>query len=292
MVGYGGCVRPSNGKRKNIIHLSGFQVNSAPRTSSMQTIWFGSYLLAMSMMRKRLQRFVSSKFLVLGFRLFEALERWSINKAGNVAHLPLSDSTADVVRGTELWVKDIVVKHKLCPYAASSNYEIIVSTDQTEATHQDRKSLVFHHIDELEKCNRYLASKMIVFPQLPTVAATRLYFEVIDARRARVGNAYDYEPFGSAMKIQAVPFAPPILEPRPRVQIQGNAPWNTIQLLKYSDLQKVRGEDNNRGEKIRKRNLRYIEENWPKEKQRELLMKCQRKASIRFIDERDRPTAY
>lgn len=189
-------------------------------------------------------------------------------------------------KATQLWIDEIVVKHKLCPYAAKSNYEIIVVTDHEGDSHQARKEIIFQHIDELENCTIPKRTKLLVFPHLETIPTTSLYFEVTGYLRDQVGHI-DPASCSSSMTIQLVPFSPPVLftdEMRPpMVAIQGNSPWNTIQLLKYSDLQDDPGYDKNNnntlGQEIRMRNLEYIEkQHWTPKDQAQLIVDCYVKA--------------
>jgi hypothetical protein len=193
----------------------------------------------------------------------------------------LPPTKEEAEEATRLWIDEIVVKHNLCPYAEKSEHEIVVVTEEEGGSHDERKQIIFHHIDELEKCTKPKSTTLLVFPFVETSTFHSLYFDVIEDRREQVGSVYDFDPVSISMTIQAVPFSPPMIfaDLPPMAQIQGNSPWNTIQLLKYSDLQKVRGYDNNLGERIRLRNMDYIEKNWTPEDQTQLIIRCRMKAT-------------
>jgi hypothetical protein len=169
-----------------------------------------------------------------------------------------------VVRATELWIHEVVAKHGICPFAAKSKYEIVVSSRHNN--YSATKALVIDRAKKLAAVDAKTGanlSTVIFFPDDIVTDGKSVYEDMIRDSNGRIGHMIDdYEPQSHLMKVQAVlfsggasAFSQLFYAMGGPCQIQATAPWPTIQLLRYQDLKLARGKDGMRGEFIRKKNV-------------------------------------
>jgi hypothetical protein len=145
----------------------------------------------------------------------------------------------------------------MCPFAAKSKYEIVVSGKQNSKN--DCEALIIDRAKKLAAVDAKAGanpSTLIVFPYDHNIIShLDLYEDAIKASNGMIGNMHDYEPRNELMKIQGVLFGDGIFgleflammgitdEP---THIQTVAPFSTIQLLRYKDLMPAREERRSR----------------------------------------------
>jgi hypothetical protein len=151
----------------------------------------------------------------------------------------------------------------MCPFAAKSKYEIVVSGKHN--SENDHKALIIDRAKKLAAVDAKAGanpSTLIVFPYDQN-SRLDLYEGAIEASSGLMGNMHEYEPRNELMKIQGVFFGDGIfgLERYAMMgisdYIQAVAPFSTIQLLRYKDLTLARGYEGVRGIAIREKNIRF-----------------------------------
>jgi len=106
------------------------------------------------------------------------LRRQTLQKTTN-GFVRFSSGEDQIRKGTEAWVKDVVVKHGLCPFAAKSNYQIIVNTSDN---YQDMQDLFLLYAQKLAAepsaaGPHHYPNYIFVYPQLLTADKFGLFYQ-------------------------------------------------------------------------------------------------------------------
>ena len=192
---------------------------------------------------------------------------------------------AEVTESIHHWIRDVVHGKDLCPFALKSTYDIVLSSSNSI---EDNTNLVIEQAEKLvaEPPGGKFRSSLIVFPLPEELFSNRtsmdLYFNVIRASEGLIGALENLQPQDSHMKLQAVPFSSAQWPDRGQHILQMYAPWSLIQLLRYTDLERARGENEVKTIEIRKRNM-DLTSSMPPQVQFNLIRECLETSKTKMI---------
>lgn len=194
-----------------------------------------------------------------------------------------------VLEITERWIQNVIVQYGLCPYITKGKCKIIVSEndDFDDMTHLlVNNALKLAAEKPTPDWSDVYPSRLIVYPQIDTGAKMEaIYAASLQKADGLIGRLDQFVTKNSQMKVQAQPYMGEqalrdILantgerHRNTSVPFQSIAPWCTIQLLRYDDLEMARGPDGMKGLPILQNNQRLDQRMGSNENKMQIIHRC------------------